>query len=124
MGTVDIQYLFELLGKGFFAINGGLRATRQGRPEWLGVSFIGFITAIGGGSLRDILLGSYPMAWVADVRFLYAILVGIVIARVAFPLLVKLPRTLFLFDTLPSRFSPYSVPKRPSAWACIRSSPA
>ncbi len=100
MEAVDIQYLFELLGTGFFAISGALRATRHSRPEWMGVSFVGFITAIGGGTLRDMLLGSYPMAWVADVRFLYAILVGIVIARVAFPLLVKLPRTLFLFDTV------------------------
>lgn len=100
MDSIDIQYLFELLGTGFFAISGALRATRHERPEWLGVSFIGFITAIGGGSLRDMLLGSYPLVWVADARFLYAILLGIMIARVAFPLLVKLPRTLFLFDTL------------------------
>lgn len=66
----------------------------------VGLGFIGFITAIGGGRLRDMLLGSYPLVWVTDVRFLDAILVGIIIARAAFPLLVKLPRTLFLFDTL------------------------
>lgn len=98
--VVDIQLLFEILGTGFFAISGALRATRHARPEWFGVTFIGFITAIGGGSLRDMLLGSYPLAWVADPRFLYAILLGIVAARVFYPLLMKLPRTLFLFDTL------------------------
>lgn len=98
MRTVDIQYIFELLGTGFFAISGALRATRHSRPEWMGVSFVGFITAI--GTLRDMTLGAYPMAWVADVRFLYAIVLGIIAARVFFPLLMKLPRTLFLFDTL------------------------
>jgi len=100
MHTINIQYAFELLGTGFFATSGALRATRQARPEWFGVSFIGFITAIGGGSLRDMLLGSYPLAWVGDVHFLYAIFMGIVIARLIYPWWSRLPRTLFIFDTL------------------------
>jgi uncharacterized membrane protein YeiH len=65
-----------------------------------GAGFTGFITAIGGGTVRDILLDSYPLVWIGDVNFLYAILVGI-LAAFTFPkFLSRLRKTFFLFDTL------------------------
>lgn len=68
--------------------------------DWLGASFTGFVTAIGGGSLRDILLGSYPLVWIEDVRILYTILIAIICTSVFYTWLLKLRRTLLLFDTL------------------------
>lgn len=97
---MQIQYLFELLGTSFFAISGALVANRKSSQDWFGVTFIGFITAIGGGSLRDVLLGSFPIVWVKDVYFVYAILIGTVLASVFYTTLHKLRKTLFLFDTL------------------------
>lgn len=97
---MQVQYLFELLGTGFFAISGALVANEKAEPDWFGVTFIGFITAIGGGSLRDILLGSYPIVWIGDVHFVYAILAGIILASIFYSPLQKLRKTLFLFDTL------------------------
>lgn len=97
---MQIQYLFEILGTAFFAISGALAANKKSTPDWFGATFIGFITAIGGGSLRDVLLGSYPIVWVKDVNFIYAILTGTVLASVFFTTLHKLRKTLFLFDTL------------------------
>jgi uncharacterized membrane protein YeiH len=38
--------------------------------DWLGVCFLGCITALGGGTLRDLLLGHYPLAWVANPIYL------------------------------------------------------
>jgi uncharacterized membrane protein YeiH len=49
---VNIQYISELIGTFFFAISGVL-ATEDKDRNWFGVSFTGFVTAIGGGSLRD-----------------------------------------------------------------------
>jgi uncharacterized membrane protein YeiH len=95
-----VQYWFELFGVAFFAISGVLVAMKKSDNDWFGVSFMGFITAIGGGSLRDVLLGSYPIAWIKDVNMVYAILIGIIVARLFYPSLVKLKRTFFLFDTL------------------------
>ena len=46
------------------------------------------------------LLGSYPIVWVKDGHFIYAILAGIIIARIGYTLLQKLSKTLFIFDTL------------------------
>ena len=96
---MNIQYLFELFGTCFFAISGALAASDQSDSDWFGVTFIGFITAIGGGSLRDMLLGSYPLVWVSNVQFIYAIILGVVLARVFYFQLRKLRKTLFIFDT-------------------------
>lgn len=97
---MKIQYWFELLGTAFFAVSGALSANEKSKPDWFGVTFIGFITAIGGGSLRDVLLGSYPIGWVKDVNFVYAIFIGIVAASLFYSLLIRLKKTFFIFDTL------------------------
>ena len=97
---MEIQYISEIIGTGFFAISGALAANDKAQPDWFGASFIGFITAIGGGSLRDILLGSYPLVWVSDINFVYAIIAGVILASIFFKTLIKLRRTFFLFDTL------------------------
>ncbi|MBA3971065.1 MAG: trimeric intracellular cation channel family protein [Bacteroidetes bacterium] len=97
---MQIQYVLELLGTGFFAISGALAANDKAQPDWFGASFIGFITSIGGGSLRDILLGSRPLVWINDINFMYAIIIGVILASVFFSTLIKLRRTFFLFDTV------------------------
>jgi uncharacterized membrane protein YeiH len=96
---MNIQYISELIGTFFFAISGVL-ATEDKDRNWFGVSFTGFVTAIGGGSLRDMLLGSYPLVWIGDVNFLYAIIAGLIAAFVLFSFLVKLKRTMLVFDTV------------------------
>lgn len=97
---MQLQYFLELFGTGLFAVSGALVANEKSKPDWFGVTFIGFITAIGGGSLRDILIGSYPLAWVKDIRIISAVLVGIVAASVFYTRLIRWRRNLFLFETL------------------------
>ncbi len=96
---MDLQYPLELIGTFVFAISGAV-AVRDREHDVFGAGFTGFITAIGGGSLRDILLGSYPLVWIADVYFLYAIFLGILTAFIFPKIMLKLRRTMFLFDTL------------------------
>lgn len=97
-GLFDIQYAAELLGTFVFAISGAV-AMRDLEHDMFGAGFTGFITAIGGGSLRDMLLGSYPLAWIGDVNYLYAILLGIFAALVFSRPFSSLRKTFFLFDT-------------------------
>lgn len=94
---MTIQYIAELAGTFFFAISGVL-ATDDRDRNWFGATFTGFVTAIGGGSLRDILLGSHPLVWVDDINFLYAILLGVVTSLAFFNWVIKLRRTMLLFD--------------------------
>ncbi|MBK6267156.1 trimeric intracellular cation channel family protein [Marivirga sp. S37H4] len=96
---MNIQYILELIGTFTFAISGALAV--QGKSEdWFGAGFTGFVTAIGGGTLRDVLLGSYPLTWITDIYIIYTILVAILIAGFFNKVLQKLRRTLSIFDTL------------------------
>ncbi len=84
-----------------FAMSGALAASeRDQEQDWFGAGFIGFVTAIGGGSLRDIMLGSYPLVWVQDVTLLYIIIAAIIFSGIFYKWLLRLRRTFLLFDTL------------------------
>ena len=96
---MTLQYVFELLGTFFFAISGAL-AIRHEHNDLFGAGFTGFVTAIGGGTLRDMMLGSYPLVWIGDINFLYAIFAGVVFAYFFFRFLTRLRRTFVLFDTI------------------------
>ena len=96
---MDLQYALELTGTFVFAISGAL-AIREKDMDLFGAGFTGFITAIGGGTLRDILLNSYPLVWIGNVQVLYAILAGILTAFIFPNFLSRLRKTFFLFDTL------------------------
>lgn len=96
---MELQYALELVGTFVFAISGAL-AVREKEHDLFGAGFTGFITAIGGGTLRDILLDSYPLVWIGDIHFLYSILLGVLAAFIFPNLLSRLRKTFFLFDTL------------------------
>lgn len=92
-------YPLELLGTFFFAISGAL-AIQDHHDDLFGAGFLGFVTAIGGGTLRDMMLGSYPLVWIGDIFFLYSIFAGVLIAYFFFKPLIRLKRTFLFFDTL------------------------
>ncbi len=92
-------YPLELVGTFVFAISGAL-AIRDQQHDLFAAGFMAFVTAIGGGTLRDIMLGSYPLVWIGDIHFLYAILIGVFVAYWFFKPLNKLKRTLMFFDSL------------------------
>lgn len=96
---MDLQYALELIGTYFFAISGAL-ALQGKEPDWFAAAFTGFLTAIGGGTLRDVLLGSYPLVWIGDINFLYAIILGVVTTFLFSGFVSRLKRTLMLFDTV------------------------
>ena len=96
---MTLQYVLELVGTFVFTISGAL-AIREREHDLFGAGFTGFITAIGGGTLRDILLDSYPLVWIGDIHFLYAIMLGVLAAFIFPDFLSRLRKTFFLFDTL------------------------
>ena len=95
----NFQYALELLGTFFFAISGAL-AIQDHHDDLFGAGFMGFVTAIGGGTLRDIMLGSYPLVWIGDINFLYSIFAGVLTAYFFYNFLVRHKRTFLFFDTL------------------------
>jgi len=67
--------ILSFLGVGVFAVSGALAAVRKGF-DLLGVIVIAAVTAIGGGTIRDVLLDRHPIFWIADISQLWAVLVG------------------------------------------------
>lgn len=89
----------EVLGTISFAISGTF-AAMQKRLDPFGVLIIAFVTSIGGGTVRDLLLGDTPVAWMRDVRICLLILFTS-IATIFFKTHIKKFKvTLFLFDSL------------------------
>ncbi|HEX6861579.1 MAG TPA: TRIC cation channel family protein, partial [Thermoanaerobaculia bacterium] len=68
-----LLYLLSLLGVGVFAASGALAAGRKGF-DLLGVVVISAVTAIGGGTIRDVLLDRHPIFWIANPAYLWVIL--------------------------------------------------
>ncbi len=67
--------LLSMLGVGVFAASGALAAGRK-NFDWLGVVVIAVVTAVGGGTLRDLLLDRHPIFWVSDPTHLIVILIA------------------------------------------------
>lgn len=96
MGVVDI---FIVLGTISFAISGALSAMAK-KMDVFGVFIIAFVTALGGGTIRDILVGKTPVFWMKDLQYFYLILVGVLIALLFHSKMRKWRKTLFIFDTI------------------------
>jgi uncharacterized membrane protein YeiH len=64
-----VLYVLTVLGGAFFAVSGALRAEQKGM-DFFGVLVIATITATGGGTIRDVLLGTLPVFWIKDTTFL------------------------------------------------------
>lgn len=98
---MQIPYFVDLLGTFVFAISGALAAFgKKLYQDLFGVAFTAFITAVGGGMLRDIILGIRPLPWVADGNYVIAIILAVLLT-VGFKNYIKrIPRTLFLLDTI------------------------
>lgn len=96
---MDVITIFVILGTISFAISGALSAMAK-QMDVFGVFIIAFVTALGGGTTRDILVGQIPVFWMKDVSFIYLILIGTVLALVFRNSIKKFRKTLFMFDTI------------------------
>ena len=75
-------YLFDLIGVGVFAVSGALAAGRR-RLDLIGVVVAAAVTAVGGGTIRDLLLDRHPIFWLTDSRYLLVI-IGATIATILY----------------------------------------
>jgi uncharacterized membrane protein YeiH len=87
------------LGTIAFAISGVLVAMEK-RLDLFGVLIIAFVTAIGGGTLRDLLIGNTPVGWMHDLTYVITIFISVVFAIIFVNKLKYLRKSLFLFDTI------------------------
>jgi uncharacterized membrane protein YeiH len=96
---MTIFYTLDLLGTIAFAISGTLAAIHK-RLDLFGIFIIAFVTAVGGGTIRDVLIGRYPIGWMNDLNYVYAIIGSTVFAILVRKRIDFLRTSLFLFDTI------------------------
>ena len=96
---MDIIYFIDIIGTFAFAISGALVAIKK-NFDVFGVVIIAFVTAVGGGMLRDILIDANPINWIGDINYIYTILTAVVFTFLFRSRIAPLRRTMFLFDTI------------------------
>ncbi len=74
MSTVLLLYYIDMFGTAVFAISGVLLAGRL-KMDPFGVTVLASVTAIGGGTIRDMALGATPVFWIINTTYLWVILI-------------------------------------------------
>lgn len=95
---MSVYFILEMLGTLAFAIS-GIRLASAKRFDWFGAYVVGFTTAIGGGTLRDVMLSMTPF-WMLDSIYLVVTAVALGIVIVLGRYLIRLNNTFFIFDAI------------------------
>ena len=89
----------DYLGTAVFAISGALAGMRR-KFDPFGVLILASVTAIGGGSLRDVLIGNTPVGWMIHWEYLIIIFCATLVAILFRKNLSYFRKTMFLFDAI------------------------
>lgn len=87
-----VMYWLDLAGVMVFALSGVIVALRS-RMDPFGMLVLAAVTGIGGGTLRDLVLGDTPVFWVADTAYVWVVLITAVLASMGFRYIHRLTRT-------------------------------
>lgn len=96
---MTISYALELLGCISFAISGTF-AGIQKRLDIFGVLTVAFVTSIGGGTVRDILMGELPVSWMLDKFYAGVTFFATIATLIFWKRLKAFKLPLFIFDTV------------------------
>lgn len=94
----NINFIIEILGTIAFAMSGAF-AAMQKRFDVFGVLIISFVTAVGGGTIRDLLLG-VPVFWMRDIFICGVVFISVLTAIFIKSIEKKFKVTLFFFDSI------------------------
>ena len=98
MLDITLVQVFDFVGTLAFAIS-GIRLASAKRFDWFGAYVVGVTTAIGGGTMRDIMLGVSPF-WMTNPFYLVCSAIALLWVIIFRKLLVRQNNTWFLFDTI------------------------
>lgn len=91
--------VLDIIGTVAFAMSGAVAAMNK-KMDIFGVFIIAFVAALGGGTLRDILIGITPVTWMQNYEYVYIIFIAFVFSIIFRKKFDKLRTSLFLFDTV------------------------
>lgn len=91
--------VLDLLGTFAFALSGATQALKK-QFDIFGVFVLAFVTAIGGGTLRDIILGDTPVGWMNNNILIATVVIAAAMALMLNPIVSKLNFFIYIFDAL------------------------
>src|SRR3569833_492495 len=91
--------IIDILGTFAFAVSGVFSAMEK-KLDPFGILIISFVTAIGGGTVRDVLVGNFPVNWLQNGSTVWVIFIAAIITMLFGSYLKHLNTPLFLFDAL------------------------
>jgi uncharacterized membrane protein YeiH len=96
---MEIITWIDFAGTFVFAMSGVMAGVEK-KFDLFGVVILGLATAVGGGTLRDLLIGSTPVAWMQEPTYIYLILSAIPFCYLFGKWLSRVTKGLFLFDSI------------------------
>lgn len=95
----EVFTIIDILGTAAFSIS-GVYAAMEKKLDVLGIYIIAFITAIGGGTIRDVLIGDLPVNWIRTNNYSIVIFISASLAMIFHKLIYNYEKTLLFFDSV------------------------
>jgi uncharacterized membrane protein YeiH len=95
----EVFTLIDILGTAAFSVS-GVFAAMEKKLDVFGIFIIAFITAIGGGTIRDVIIGDFPVAWMRSGNYSIVIFLSASIAILFYKRIKDYGRILLLFDSI------------------------
>ncbi len=95
----EIFTIIDIVGTAAFSISGVFAGMKK-KLDLFGIFIVAFITAIGGGTIRDILIGDFPVSWMRTGNYSIVILVSAAVALLFYKVINNYEKTLMLFDSI------------------------
>lgn len=99
MDAASVFAALNIIGLFVFAVSGALTALRNDL-DIFGVAMIAFVTGVGGGTIRDVMLGSFPVWWIKDPYAILICLAGAAVATAAQPIIASRLKALIWADAM------------------------
>lgn len=96
--AINFTTIFDIVGTFAFAIS-GIRLASAKRLDWFGAYLVGVFTAVGGGTIRDILLGTTPF-WMLHSSYMVVTFIALLYVVIFRKIIVRMQPTVFIFDAI------------------------
>jgi uncharacterized membrane protein YeiH len=95
----DVFTWIDILGTAAFSVSGVFAAIEK-KLDIFGIFVIAFITAIGGGTIRDVMIGDFPVTWMRSKNYSIVIFISAAIAMLFYKLIKNYEKILMVFDSI------------------------
>lgn len=96
---LSVFKVLDLLGTLTFAVSGASLAIKK-EFDVFGIYVLAFVTSVGGGTIRDVLIGNTPPEWMSNSSIIITIVVGASLTLIFNPVISKLSYFVYLFDAM------------------------